>query len=110
MGRWSDGCLVRDLCSREICKRSYRNAHVRRRLHERCPSGLKQQEVRPHDSQELKTSVEGVEKESRDFVGHRGCVNAIAFSESGTLLLSGSDDTTVKLWEVESRQCLRTLP
>ncbi|XP_065186433.1 WD and tetratricopeptide repeats protein 1-like [Sycon ciliatum] len=30
--------------------------------------------------------------------GHEGCVNCMEWNESGTLLASGSDDKTVKLW------------
>lgn len=31
--------------------------------------------------------------------GHRGCVNAIEFNSTGELLVSGSDDKQVKVWE-----------
>ncbi|XP_051113346.1 protein ALTERED SEED GERMINATION 2 [Andrographis paniculata] len=31
--------------------------------------------------------------------GHRGCVNAIEFNSTGELLISGSDDKQVKLWD-----------
>eukprot|EP01083_Nonionella_stella_P316678 1149530_1 len=31
--------------------------------------------------------------------GHSGCVNRLDWNESGTLLASGSDDTTVKIWK-----------
>ncbi|KAH3743042.1 DDB1- and CUL4-associated factor 8 [Pelomyxa schiedti] len=41
--------------------------------------------------------------------GHKGCVNTINFNASGNLLVSGSDDTTVKLWNVNTRKCLQTL-
>ncbi|MEW5303406.1 MAG: hypothetical protein WDW36_006102 [Sanguina aurantia] len=32
--------------------------------------------------------------------GHRGCVNHISFNDSGSLLVSGSDDTTVRVWDI----------
>jgi len=30
--------------------------------------------------------------------GHRGCVNALSWSDDGTTLLSGSDDTRICIW------------
>ncbi len=38
------------------------------------------------------------------FQGHTDTVNAVAFSPSGRLLASGSDDGTFRLWEVIQRQ------
>ena len=36
----------------------------------------------------------------RHLVGHEGCVNRLAFNPSATLLASGSDDCTVRLWSL----------
>ena len=33
-----------------------------------------------------------------ELVGHNGCVNRLDWNESGSLLASASDDTTVKIW------------
>jgi len=44
-----------------------------------------------------------------DYVGHTGDVWAVAVSPSGQLLVSGSDDQTVRLWDVDSRENLVTL-
>ncbi|WP_176329739.1 WD40 repeat domain-containing protein [Thioflexithrix psekupsensis] len=44
----------------------------------------------------------------RTFRGHTNDVRSVAFSPDGLLALSGSDDKTLKLWEVSSGQCLRT--
>ncbi|KAF9453071.1 WD40 repeat-like protein [Macrolepiota fuliginosa MF-IS2] len=34
--------------------------------------------------------------------GHTGCVNALSWAHNGELLLSGGDDTTVRLWRIDS--------
>ena len=34
------------------------------------------------------------------FSYHRGCVNSIRWNRDGTLLVSGSDDTTIGLWKI----------
>ena len=44
-----------------------------------------------------------------DFVGHTMDVMAVAVSSDGRLLASGSDDQTVRLWDVETRENLLTL-
>eukprot|EP00871_Galdieria_phlegrea_P001040 jgi/Galph1/1937/GphlegSOOS_G622.1 len=36
--------------------------------------------------------------------GHRGCVNRLAWNESGTLLVSGSDDLRLLVWDVATRK------
>jgi WD40 repeat protein len=41
--------------------------------------------------------------------GHAEYVRAVAFSPDGTLFASGSNDNTVKIWDVASRRELRTL-
>jgi WD40 repeat protein len=41
--------------------------------------------------------------------GHAEFVRSVAFSPDGTLFASGSNDNTIKLWDVASRRELRTL-
>ena len=36
-------------------------------------------------------------------------MNSVSFSPDGTKVASGSDDNTVKLWDVTSGECLQTL-
>ncbi|XP_055332637.1 WD repeat-containing protein 18-like [Paramacrobiotus metropolitanus] len=43
------------------------------------------------------------------FSGHRMPVRCLQFSTDGSLLISGSDDSTVRIWQVESRICVRVL-
>lgn len=43
-------------------------------------------------------------------LGHSGPVKAVAFSPDGTLVLSGSADRTLKVWETTTGRELRTLP
>ena len=39
-----------------------------------------------------------------DLRGHQGCVNRLAWSEDGSHLASGSDDTNVFLWDYGARR------
>lgn len=43
------------------------------------------------------------------FTGHRGAVTATGFSVDGRFAVSGSEDTTVRIWDVVTGRCLRTL-
>uniref|UniRef100_A0A3Q2E9Y1 WD repeat-containing protein 18 n=1 Tax=Cyprinodon variegatus TaxID=28743 RepID=A0A3Q2E9Y1_CYPVA len=46
---------------------------------------------------------------SQVFQGHRNLVTCLSVSMDGTLLLSGSHDETVRLWDIQSRQSVRCL-
>jgi len=41
--------------------------------------------------------------------GHQGCVNSLAWNAQGTLLISGSDDTRVILWDYGSWKLLHSI-
>uniref|UniRef100_A0A8C9UKY8 WD repeat-containing protein 18 n=1 Tax=Spermophilus dauricus TaxID=99837 RepID=A0A8C9UKY8_SPEDA len=43
------------------------------------------------------------------FRGHRNQVTCLSVSTDGSVLLSGSHDETVRLWDVQSKQCIRTM-
>ncbi len=45
----------------------------------------------------------------RDFIGHGGPVWSVSVSKDGRYLVSGSYDQTVKLWNLESGECLASL-
>uniref|UniRef100_A0A2P2I7M8 WD and tetratricopeptide repeats protein 1-like n=1 Tax=Hirondellea gigas TaxID=1518452 RepID=A0A2P2I7M8_9CRUS len=45
---------------------------------------------------------------SAELHGHSGCVNCIEFNDTGRLLVSGSDDDRLILWDVYSHKKLRT--
>jgi len=40
--------------------------------------------------------------------GHTDCVTSLTFSLDGTLLVSGSDDETIKLWDMQTGGVIRT--
>ena len=42
-------------------------------------------------------------------VGHRRDVTSVAFSSDGTILASGSEDDTIKLWDVATGRNIATL-
>nr|CAG4716900.1 unnamed protein product [Naegleria fowleri] len=46
---------------------------------------------------------------SHKLVGHGGCVNAINFNTNGDLIVTGSDDETIKIWNTWTGKCLTTL-
>ena len=42
------------------------------------------------------------------FSGHTGDVNSVTFSLDGALLVSGSDDKTIKLWDIQTGGVIKT--
>nr|MBE5724359.1 putative ribosome biogenesis protein BOP1-like protein [Cucujiformia] len=43
------------------------------------------------------------------FIGHKDMVRTISTNKVGDLLLSGSDDGTVKIWQTRDQRCLKTI-
>ena len=41
--------------------------------------------------------------------GHNGCVNSVCVSPDGNLIISGSDDKTIKIWDSKTFLLLVTL-
>ncbi|KAG0485173.1 hypothetical protein HPP92_009252 [Vanilla planifolia] len=41
--------------------------------------------------------------------GHLGCVNAISWNSTGSLLISGSDDTRVNIWSYSMRELIHSI-
>lgn len=41
--------------------------------------------------------------------GHEGCVNAVTWNSEGSMLLSGSDDTRVNLWDYSNRKLIHSI-
>ena len=43
------------------------------------------------------------------FEGHTNLVRSVAFSSDGRWIVSGSLDCTIKIWNVETGECVKTL-
>jgi WD40 repeat protein len=56
-----------------------------------------------------RVSEEDSEDDLTTLKGHGTFVWSLAFSPDGSLLASGDDDGEIKLWEVKSSKCLKTL-
>ncbi|XP_062216646.1 protein ALTERED SEED GERMINATION 2-like isoform X2 [Phragmites australis] len=45
----------------------------------------------------------------KEMEGHIGCVNAISWNSTGSLLISGSDDTRINIWSYNNRELLHDI-
>jgi len=43
------------------------------------------------------------------FEGHESWVWSLDFNKSGNCVISGSADETIKIWDLKTRKCIRTL-
>ncbi|KAI4307464.1 hypothetical protein L6164_030648 [Bauhinia variegata] len=47
--------------------------------------------------------------QERELEGHNGCVNAVAWNSKGSLLISGSDDTRINIWNYSDWKLLHSI-
>lgn len=45
----------------------------------------------------------------KELEGHQGCVNAVSWNSSGSLLISGSDDTRINIWSYSGHKLLQSV-
>lgn len=68
------------------------------------PEDLLPQLPNPKDLQPFPTVMSMV------YEGHTDMVRSIAVEPKGQYMVSGSDDLTIKVWEIATGRCLRTIP
>lgn len=68
------------------------------------PEDLVPQLPSPKDLQPFPTVMSMVYK------GHTDMIRTIDVDAKGQFLISGSDDMTVKVWEISNGRCLKTIP
>lgn len=51
----------------------------------------------------------GFALETNSLVGHTSWVLSVDFHSNGNSFVTGSSDSTVKLWDFQSRSCVQTL-
>jgi len=71
----------------------------------------KADEEKPNDP-EIMSALNKVEEQKKSicigvFTGHEGPVTSVVFSPDGRLALSGSEDKTVRLWDIETGKCIK---
>ncbi|XP_030455167.1 protein ALTERED SEED GERMINATION 2 isoform X1 [Syzygium oleosum] len=83
----------------------FRDGNVRDLVESRCID-------RRHDanrSLQMHSSLVQRLSHEKALEGHQGCVNAIAWNSSGSLLISGSDDTRINIWSYSGRKLLHSI-
>ncbi|KCV68450.1 hypothetical protein H696_04744 [Fonticula alba] len=46
---------------------------------------------------------------TQEFYGHTGSITGLSFSPTGSLLISGSKDRTIRFWDLRSGRCVKVL-
>ena len=74
---------------------------------------VEEEEPKPPNSEDKKKPKEVEDEESelgeiRKFKGHKGRVFTAIFIEDGKLMVTGSSDGKLKVWEVETGKCIET--
>ncbi|CAN8299158.1 unnamed protein product [Cochlearia groenlandica] len=84
---------------------SFHDGNIFNLLHTRSkePSHDVDQRMQLHSSLVRRLSQE------HEFEGHEGCVNALSWNSNGSLLVSGSDDLKVNIWNYASRKLLHSI-
>lgn len=62
----------------------------------------------PFDYKNVAEDAATIPPTSQIFVGHTDAVRSVIFSEDGALLLSGSQDNTVRVWNLATRKGIKT--
>ena len=65
-------------------------------------------EVKPFDFKNLTAGAAAAPPHFRTFEGHTDAVRSVSFSPDGSLLLSSSQDNTVRVWDFAAGQMLKT--
>ncbi|CAH2073149.1 unnamed protein product [Thlaspi arvense] len=84
---------------------SFCDGNIFNLLHTRSkePSHDVDQKMQLHSSLVRRLSQE------HEMEGHQGCVNALSWNSNGSLLISGSDDLRVNIWNYASRKLLHSV-
>jgi WD40 repeat protein len=68
-----------------------------------------QEQQEENTQQNLQNKKDGTWQCILTFTGHSERVNTVAINSIGTILVSGSDDKNIKIWDIKSGDLLRTL-
>gem|GEM_PF-1685194 len=72
------------------------------------PANLEEPE-RPFSFEAEQALYKAAEKNNAILRGHEKAVNSIAVSPDGKYLISGSEDNTVKIWDIKSGRCMKSV-